>query len=121
MVIKVGDLQVLNSGSVIGNWREPITFVIDKRSNFIIKMEFIEGYGHSIQPRINVSEYQDNGLLIQFQNFANAAGHGNSQPLQVGTYNNKTLYLNYRIHAYPALAMVRDRGGIMLNYTWLIG
>lgn len=122
MKIKVGNLDVLDSGSVIGNYLQPIEFSIDKSSNFIVRMEFtLAVMGYSRTPKVEASQYGSNGVSLIFQNFAASKGHGNADPIELGIFQGRRLYLNYRIHSFIKEHPTIPNGGVLLNYTWLLG
>lgn len=124
--IKVGEgLDVIDSGIVIGNPGERISFTIDKSSKFYVHFEFgEEGYWGRSAPVLQASPIDDNSALLQFTQYSNSQGEGNSEPIEIGSYMARKLYLNYRIysgHTGRVASTPSNKGGVTLMYTWMLG
>lgn len=116
--------EVLESGIVIGSPGETIAFELDRSSNFIVYFEFApEGHWVGNVPILQAESVDKNSLLLKFDRFSYSQGHGNVEPLEVGTFNGKKLFLNYRIFSSPKGTYQTNfkQGGVTLMYTWLIG
>ena len=112
MKIKIGEYDVFSEGTVVGNENEPIDFIFNEETGFIIRISFTTNSNLS-EMKINPSKYDRNGAQMDFINFNSKSALGNSKPLRVGTFNDKDLFLNYRIYSI-------DKGGKSLQYTWLL-
>lgn len=123
MEIYTGRYQVLESGIVVGIPGERISFVLNKSSQFIIHIEFNEDHYTSLKnPQIQATHIEKNTLLISLRNFSKASGHGNVEPLEVGVYGSKKLYLNYRVFSsFEDYSNNFKKGGVTFVYTWLVG
>ena len=115
MEIKVGDYEVHASGTVIGNETEPIEFVIDKGSNYVLRLIFIRDPNQK-PAQVKADRYGNNGLQITFINADNSLGLGNTAAVKVGRLNGRELYFNYRIYSLNA-----NQGGKHIHYTFLLG
>jgi len=113
MKIKVGDFDVLDSGSVVGTLNEPIDFIINEVTGFIVRLTFTEDTNQKENQR-KADHFGDSGVEINFINYTNSLGAGNVSPLRIGMFNKRELYLNYRIYHI-------DRLGKQIHYTWLLG
>jgi hypothetical protein len=113
MEIKVGEYEILESGTIIGNDNEPIDFIIDSTTNYIIRFTF-KNDAENKQWTATASRFGANGLEITFVNFNNSLGIGNLAPIPVGQMNRRQLFLNYRIYAL-------DKAGKLVHYSFLLG
>jgi hypothetical protein len=115
MKIKVGEFDVLDSGSVVGNLNEPIDFIIDESVALIVRLVFIDDDSNEKKNQKIAERFDKNGLQIKFINYDNSPfGTGNISPLMIGQYNGRELYFNYRIYHINLL-------GKHIHYTWLLG
>jgi hypothetical protein len=113
MEIKVGNYDVIKDGTIVGNENEPIDFIFIKEIGFTIRLVFetdlnIKG------PEIKASEFGKVGALMTFVNFNNSIGIGNVDPIKIGNFNKRELFLNYRVYSL-------EKGGKSFHYTWLLG
>jgi hypothetical protein len=113
MKSKVGEFDVLESGSVIGNENEPIDFIYEE-VGFVLRFIFITDDLNG-KRTANAERFGEKGVQITFTNYNNSMGIGNAVPIKVGKYNKRELFLNYRIYALEATA------GKLVHYTWLLG
>jgi len=125
MKVYTGDYEVLDSGIVIGNPQQQITIEIDRRSEFYVYFQFVDGRGGygGFTPVVNAQSTGKNGLILTFTNYECSNGHGNVTPLEIGHYSGRVLYLNYRLFAHPGgdYHTNYQKGGVTLIYTWLLG
>lgn len=113
MEIKVGDYDVHKEGTIIGNENEPIDFIFNKTTGFIIRISFIQDTKNK-ETRVDAETFDKKGGHLKFTNFNNSLGIGNTAPLKIGTLNYRELLLNYRVYSIDNLAKT-------FHYTWLLG
>jgi hypothetical protein len=113
MNIKIGDYEVYESGTVIGNYNESIDFNLNKDIGFIIRISFVTDSVNG-ETRIEIEPLDKNGGHFKFINFNNSLGIGNITPLLVGKLNERELLLNYRVYSI-------EKAGKTFHYTWLLG
>ena len=109
--IDLEDFEVISSGTVIGVIDKPITFHI---TDLIFELRFRINKDHTEQKILSEIPPNQKRLVITFENFNNSLGIGNVDPLNVGTVNDRLLYLNYIIYS------LADNAGKLLHYTWLL-
>lgn len=112
MKIKVGNYDVLYSGTVIGLENEPIDFHISPEDKFILRMVFITKEG-AAESSIFAEKFGENGVQINFYNVVNPLGQGNSMPISLGKIRGRSALFSYRI--YPL-----DKAGKHVHYTLLL-
>jgi hypothetical protein len=113
MEIKVGNYDVFKDGTIVGNENEPIDFIIIKELGFTIRIVFSSD-SNIKDAQIKATEFDKVGALLTFVNFNNSIGIGNIEPLLIGHFNNRELFLNYRVYSL-------EKGGKTFHYTWLLG
>jgi len=115
MKIKVGDYDVLDSGSIVGNLNEPIDFFVETKIFKILRLIFVnDSEIKENKIRAETDENDKNILQLRFTNFNNSLGIGNVSPIRLGEKDNRNLLFNYRIYSI-------DNGGKHIHYTWLLG
>jgi len=115
MKIKVGDYDVLNSGSVVGNKNEPIDFHIGGNAINIVRLLFEDDESIKKQAaQAKASDTEEKVIEITFINYNSSLGTGNINPIPIGDLNGRKLFLNYRIYAIKEL-------GKEVHFTWLLG
>jgi hypothetical protein len=111
MKINIGDYEVLETGSVIGNENEPIDFIIHEQLGFIVRFEFDKD--DSKEQKAKAENFGSRGVKLTFTNYDNSLGTGNIIPLPIGTLEGRKLFINYRIYSL-------EKGGKHMHYTWLL-
>lgn len=106
--IKIGQHDVLASGSVIGDPHTPI--LIDVQ-NLSICLRF-ESDMDNLEKRVVVTSQTSTSVELTFTNFDNPTGTGNRVPILLGKLGGKELYFNYRIYALDGEV------GKLLHYTF---
>ncbi len=108
-ILTANNYEVFESGTVISFRDEPVTFELaaDLKIRFVFR-------GDQDSPETSFNAINPNELEIIFSNFNNPLGAGNTEPIQLGTLNNKALYLSYRI-----LALVGAQGKT-IHYSWYL-
>ena len=112
MKIKVGDYDILESGTVVSIENEPIDFLIAENIGFTIRIVF-EDDSEINESKVIAEQYDKVGAKLTLKNF-NSIGMGTIKPVQIGVLNNRELFLIYRVYSL-------DKGGKTLHYTWLLG
>jgi len=113
MKINVGNLNVLESGTIVGIENEPIDFFIDESIGFTVRLIF-KNDTTITEYSVSAEKYGNAGIQIAFINHNNPLGTGNITPIKLGILNGIDLYFNYRIYCL-------DKGGKHFHYTWLLG
>ena len=108
--LKVGDNEVIASGSVIGDPQQPIVFELQ---NLRLKMDF-ENDKENPEQQVSIKNISSTELDLNFRNFNNPTGTGNKAPINLGTLGGGKLYFNYRIYA------LNDEVGKVVHYTFYI-
>lgn len=105
--IKVGDFDLIESGSVITMKDADIHFYIED-------LEYVFRFVNSDEEGARIRTASNNGkkLEIELQNFNGALGTGNINPLPMGTVNRKLLFIFFRVTQL-------GEGGKMMHYSWL--
>ena len=106
--IEVGDMSVLQSGTVIGVVNQSIEFLIDD-----LTIEFIFVDNEDREQVVNPESVSNKHLKLTFINFNNSLGTGNIEPLKIGSYGDNHLLLSYRIYS------LGENVGKTLHYTFL--
>ena len=106
--IKIGNMDVLQSGTVIGVINQPIEIMIDD-----LTIEFVFEDGKDLKQIAKPESINNKHLRLTLINFNNSLGTGNMEPLAIGSYANKHLYLSYRIYS------LGENVGKTLHYTFL--
>ena len=115
MKIKVGDFDILDSGSIVGNLNDPIDFVIDTQYVKTLRFIFVNDNSTKRQKVLATeSKSETKTIELVFTNYNNPLGTGNNVPLPLGKHENRSLFLNYRIYNM-------EGAGKHIHYTWLLG
>ena len=126
MDIQIGKYEVLDHGLLIGVPGERIKFILAK--DLSVSFEFIDS-GMLPSNNIEARAISSTELLISIGNYKNWQVHGNIEPIEIGYFRSRRLYLNYRIGEHipnrnpmsPYLHHGFEPGGVTLYYTWLLG
>ena len=113
MKIKFGKYEVLDSGTIVGVKEEPLDFIIEEKTNFIVRLVFVDDKKVKDHHR-KAQLFGDNGVEITFTNYNNSLGTGNAIPLEIGRLQGKRLYFNFRIQHL-------NSAGKTIHYSWLLG
>ncbi|MCF8276721.1 MAG: hypothetical protein K9J17_08305 [Flavobacteriales bacterium] len=113
MRITTGDLEIFESGTIISYGIDPITFHITEKIRIVFKFK-IDSHQKAHQVRAEIS--QENEMTLEFTNFEEALGIGNTLPLELGTVKGRRLFLNYRIYSLADKSV-----GKTVHYTWYLG
>lgn len=96
--VKSGPAEVIASGTVIAFDNQPIEITVTLPDyTFIWLLNFIDEDGKD-ELRTDNRVIDENTLEMTFYNFKNPLGSGSISPLKIGTYNNKSLFIHYRIY-----------------------
>ena len=113
MKIKVGEFDLLDSGTVIGNENEPVDFFLTEATDFVARFRFIN-ISEQEKPTVKAEKFGKIGVQLTFTNYNSSLGTGNTKPIRLGQFKNRDLYINYRIYSFAM-------GGKLIHYTWLLG
>jgi hypothetical protein len=113
MKITSGNYEVFDTGTVISFEQEPVTFHL--AADLQIRLAFRDDLEKKDDHRLEFNPISNNELEIILINFNNSLGTGNTVPLQVGTLNNKKLYLNFRVHT------LNVKTNKTIHYCWYLG
>jgi hypothetical protein len=111
MVLRVGEYEVLHSGTVISYETEPITFEISPE--IIIRIVF-KSDPSKADSQIEFDSVSNSQLDINLVNVSPSIGVSNVSPLNLGHFNGRKLYLNFSVFSVgPTENLSRT-----LHYTW---
>lgn len=110
--IKVGDYDVLDTGSVIGIEGQPIDLAIIESNGFTLRLTFKRDSSEA-GTNIQATRFGTNGIEFTFLNFSGLS-QGSIEPILFGHYEGRQLFLLYRIHSL-------EKGGKQVDYTLLLG
>lgn len=114
MKIEIGEYEVYSSGTLITNLNEELVkfHIEDLYFEFLLKDDTSNKEQYLKASAINDKK----GVRLEFINFNNSLGSGNTTPIRLAQIKNKSLHLNFRIYA-----MIGDKGvsGKTIHYTWL--
>lgn len=108
--IHIGDLEVLDSGSVTSTDGRDVVFNITP--NLTIRVVFTEVEGG--KQNMNIESKDKTTLVITLQNFNNPLGTEFTKPVIVGTYNSKTLLIHLKV-----IGMHQSKNRTVI-YTWML-
>lgn len=108
--IKIGQHDVLASGSVIGDPHTPIFIEVQ---NLSICLRF-ETDMVNTEKHVAITNQTSTSVELTFTNFNNPKGTGNRVPILLGKLGGKELYFNYRIYALDGEV------GKLLHYTFYV-
>lgn len=112
MKIKIGEYDIFDSGTIVSVENEPIDFILVENIGFIIRIVFEDDLENK-ESRVKGEAFDKVGAKLTLINF-NKIGIGNVKPTQIGTLNDRELFLSYRVYSL-------DKGGKTFHYTWLLG
>ncbi|PKA14338.1 DUF6864 domain-containing function [Leptospira haakeii] len=102
MKITFGEYELVHSGVLIEIKDNPIKIVlpdeIEGDYSFLINFE---SNSEIKEPKTNIKRIDRFTLKIDFINFTNFQGGGNTNLIELGTLKNRPLYFNYRIFDLP--------------------
>ncbi|MEH8141111.1 hypothetical protein Q7I15_10675 [Aeromonas veronii] len=110
MRIKVGELDVIESGTVHSNGLEKIDFVLAETMTLRVVIEIAKDETPSV-----VLEPSGSILTMKFINPQSQLHFGPQNPVHIGTYNGRKLYCMIRIN------MFGDVSSYSADYTFYLG
>jgi hypothetical protein len=113
MKITSGNYEVFDTGTVISFELEPVTFHL--ADDLQVRLLFRDDLEKHEDHRLEFNPISNNILEIIIINFNNPLGTGNTTPLQIGIFNNKFLYLNFRVYTLNA------KSNKTIHYCWYLG
>ena len=113
MIIRCGDYEVLESGSVTALKDCPLEFIFPADSGIgHFKIVFADDPAYD-GPAVNVERAQT-CITIHMVNANNAFGGCPDEPFELCEYNGRRLFFTFRIYAS---ASTKEK---LLHYTWLL-
>jgi len=107
-----GDKEIFDSGLVIAFKNEPI--LIQLTPTMKITISFIDDKSDAKQ-RIEPKPKSEDELELKLINFNNSMGTGTTEPMRLGTIDNRYLYLNFFVYS---LGLGTQK---TFQYTWYLG
>ena len=116
MEIKVGDYNVLESGSVVCMDGYPIVFTFGKLTYKVIihRDKGADELGKNVVFLMNAKDMNIGEIQLYLEDSVALAS---STPYKVGNYNGKSLSFAFHIEHFTAMS--DPKMPIALNYTWL--
>lgn len=108
--IKLGEYDVINSGTVIALEGVPLVFSI---ADLMISFVFVTKQEDDTQMSIQKKVISSREAVIEFINFDSQLGSGLVSPFVVGTFQNREFSFLVRFSQL-------NKGGKLVNYTWLV-
>jgi hypothetical protein len=109
--VKVGNLDLLASGSILTHDNNPIEF---KVSNLHFELVFNEDESVSANKiEFETPATNQNTLIIKAINFNDILGIMNTYPLNVGTLSNRILYFSFIVYKI-------DNNNRVIHYSWFL-
>lgn len=91
--------HIVATGSVISFNDDPLILKMPLEGE---DLSFVFTFGHDVEnpekPSLKAIPHGDRKLELQFLNFDYQLGTGNVSPIEVGTIDGQSLYLNYRVY-----------------------
>jgi|TARA_B110000902_G_C14129598_1_gene521464 hypothetical protein len=112
--IRIGGLDVIDSGNIVSPNEQSIQITLEGENPFTVEMQmsFPEDNTETGLEAYNIDAV---GIGLRFVNFSNSLGTGNVEPIKLGWFNGRSIFLNYRV--FP---INNNQGGIF-DYTFLLG
>lgn len=111
MDIKVGDLDILESGTVTSNNGNDVLFSISDKVKVRLVFRTTEDKKKTMGSSVNAS----NELEFVLSNFDNPMGTEFTEAFEIGTYKSRTLYFHARV-----LGMENTSNKVVI-YTFYLG
>lgn len=104
--IKVGDLKLMDSGSIITPPDYPIQF-------FIRDLEYVFSFANDGEDKPNIRILSNSGkkLEIELVNFNDLVGVGNIEPMSMGRIDGHEIFMMFRVSRLK-------EGGRTMQYSW---
>jgi hypothetical protein len=94
--IKSGETEIVASGIVFSFYGNPVTVVFgDVESHFAIQFIFSTD-GESRESSATVRHKRNNAVDIELINYNQSLTSGTQEPLQIGTYDGRPLFVHFR-------------------------
>ena len=105
--IKIGDFDLIESGSVITMKDADIRFSI-KDLEYVFQFTTVENE----ETKINIVSNDGKKMIINLQNFNSSLGGGNVNPMPMGILEEVEIYFLFRVSQL-------SEGGKTMHYSWL--
>lgn len=114
VTITSGGNEVLATGTVIGYSAEPTIIKINVPDFLmVIHFNFVDS-SSSETSELKASVNEDQELVLTFLNFQSSLSTGNTQPIHIGHYDKRRIFINYRITA------LTEGSGKLIYYTFYL-
>lgn len=111
-----GHYDIYECGSVIGLRDQPIEMIMQTKSGGSQTYRFIfETDRENPHERTSFKRKNKNEMEVYLYNFNHALDCDDHGPMPLGTLDDRTLYLSYRIDSFS------KRGDKLFHYTWFLG
>lgn len=107
-----GFFEIFDSGTIISFRNESIIFYLT--DDLKITLSFINDPSNQSQ-KMNPRPINNKEMILELTNFNNSLGTGTTEPLKLGTLNNRVLYLNFVVYSLGINSQKT------FNYTWYLG
>ena len=105
--------HILATGSVISFREEQLILkLVLNGEDLTFVLSFDSDSAHPDKPSLEVTPHSERKLELKFVNFESDLGTGNRTPMEVGTINDKSLFLSYRIYS------LADSSSRLVHYTF---
>ena len=93
VVVKQGELQVIQTGSVLISNNSPTTIILDNSYTIVIKYK-----DDAKDTQQNMSaEANERGITIELKNFNNPLGTTTTAPIPIAAQGNLTIYISLSV------------------------
>ncbi len=97
LVISSGSAEIIVSGLATSFKGSPISVSFGEPARITLTFSFVDqaGEGHSMKS----NSPAPNTLEFTLVNFSNPLGTGTTQPIQIGTFGGKPMYVHFRVYS----------------------
>jgi hypothetical protein len=125
--IKISEFDVISSGTIIASANNEVKFEIGSVASplsIILAFDDSEEEGDFKKSRFSGEALGPSSIKIVLHNFTNIIGIYPSNPIKIGVFQKRELYLDLIVHHHAGTA-IRDGSKIMtrkvINYTISLG
>ena len=111
--LKAGELDVLTTGSVIGLVGKPVEISLEAEGPPIV-VRFVFTSSEDKKPEFDWKAIGPREGEVTLRNFDNALGIGNNEPIRIGSFSNREMFVCYRVYRVATAAH-------QLHYTFYLG
>ena len=116
MEIRIGNYDVLDTGTIVSNIKDPIDFIVKADILDTLRLVFKnEGENKNQSVKAQISDDDPRMVILNFTNYNNPFGTASPEPIPLGKLNGRPLFLNFRVYG------TSKKSGVHIHYTWLLG